>query len=230
MTRILQRFHEGLFRVLLLTFGLALAPSQAGATTAIAGKHIYILYPGVDSIWGSYIFVVNNDSPQPEKYTFPVMLPKETVDFQAQDVLSPDELKLGPDGGIIVDKIFPPGETLVQISFKMLGSQGTASATFTPPYPFETLGLFVWQDSFAVKGPDGMEVKKGVELSTRKFDTYTLTAGAVGVPIHYSFENVPEGRGRLWVMGGIVAAILFITAFTIAYYTKPQLIHSEEVV
>jgi len=225
----LVRGIQGFILVALLGLSFGSRGIAAGATN-VGGKHVFILYPGVDSIWGSYIFVVTNDSQQPEAFTFPVMLPKETVDFQAQDVLSPDELKLGPDGGVIVDKVFPPGETLIQISFKLPATESVGTATFTPLQPFQSLGLFIWQDSFVVKGPEGLEIQKGVNLSDRKFDTYTLSSGAVGKPIVYTFENVPEGRGRLWIIGGIVAAILFVTAFTIAFFTRPRLIHSEEVV
>lgn len=208
---------------------LALSP-VANAATGVGPKHVYILYPGVDAIWGSYIFVVTNDGPSPEQVIFPVMLPKETIDFQAQDTLSPQELKLGKDGGITIDKSFPPGETLLQVSFKLPASQGTSSATITAPYPYQSLGIFVWQDAFNVSGPPGLEIQKGVNLSGKVFDTYSMGAGEVGKTLAYSFDNVPEGRGRLWMVGGIFGGILLITGLTVAFYTRPKLLQSEEVV
>jgi hypothetical protein len=225
----LKSFFQKSLKALGLAFILA-SSSSAWATTLVGGKHVYILYPGVDAVWGSYIFVVENDSQAAEQYSFPVMLPKETIDFQAQDTLSPQELKLGTDGGITIDKSFPPGETLLQVSFKLPGTQGEALASFTPPYPFQSLGIFVLQDSFSVAGPAGLEIQKGINLSGRNFDTYTLNGGESGKSISYTIGNVPEGRGRLWIIGGIFAGILLITAVTIAYFTRPRLNESEVVV
>ncbi len=213
-----------------LTFASLAFSSIGQAAVGIGPKHVYILYPGVDAIWGSYIFVVANDGQAPEPFSFPVMLPKETVDFQAQDTLSPQELKLGKDGGITIDKTFPPGETLLQVSFKLPASEATSVATFTAPYPYQSLGIFVWQNSFDVKGPEGLEIQKGVNLSGKVFDTYSIGAGDVGKTLTYTFENVPEGRGRLWMVGGIFGVILLITALVVGFYTRPKLLQSEEVV
>ncbi|MBC7533320.1 MAG: hypothetical protein H7318_17245 [Oligoflexus sp.] len=210
-----------------LSWSFSVPPAQAAV--GVGPKHVYILYPGVDTIWGSYIFVVANDGQAPEQLTFPVMLPKETVDFQAQDTLSPQELKLGKDGGITIDKSFPSGETLLQISFKLPAAQGSSTATITAPYPYQSVGVFVWQDSFTVNGPAGMEIQKGVNLSGKIFDTYSIGAGEIGKTLSYTFENVPEGRGRLWMVGGIFGGILLITGLTVAFYTRPKLLQNEEV-
>ena len=201
----------------------------ASAATAVGPKHVYIVYPGQDTVWGSYLFVVNNDSQTPENFSFPVMLPKETIDFQAQDSLSPQELKLGTDGGVRIEKVFQPGETLLQVSFKLPAEEGQAAANFTAPYPYESFGVFVWQDTLEVGGPAGLEIQKGVNLSGRMFDTFTTGAGEQGKSITYTFKNVPEGRARLWIVGGIVGAILFIAGVSIAFYTRPKLNLNEDI-
>lgn len=215
------------WRLLLAMSSFALSAS-ALAGPSVGPKHVYIMYPGQDTLWGSYLFVVNNDSPTPESFSFPVMLPKETVDFQAQDSLSPQELKLGTDGGLRIEKLFQPGETLLQISFKLPADEGKASANFTAPYPFETFGVFVWQDTIDVKGPDGLDIQKGVNLSGRLFDTYSLGAGEVNKKVTFTFEKIPEGRKRLWVIGGIFAAIIFLAGLSIAFYTRPKLNLNED--
>lgn len=202
--------------------------SSLSAAVMVGPKHVYIVYPGQDTLWGSYLFVVLNDGQAPESYSFPVMLPKETVDFQAQDSLSPQELKLGTDGGLRIEKVFQPGETLLQISFKLPAEEGKATANFIAPYPFETFGVFVWQDTLNVQGPQGLDIQKGVNLSGRLFDTYSIGAGEVGKTITYTFEGVPEGRKRLWVIGGIFAAILFLAGISIAFYTRPKLNLNED--
>ncbi len=216
-----------------VTFVLTLAFILFGAKASMAAvqigpKHLYIAYPGVDKIWGSYLFVVNNDGAAPEAFSFPVMLPKNVTDFQAQDALSPNELKLGPDGGLIVEKTFQPGETMLQISFILPAEQGTATARFVPPHSYESFSVFVWQDALDVKGPPGLETQKGVNLSGRLFDTFALGAGEAGKPLEFTFERVPEGRQRLWIIGSIFGAILLIAGLSIAFYTRPKLNPNED--
>ena len=213
----------------LASLSLAMMAGISQAAPSVGPKHVYIVYPGQDTVWGSYLFVVNNDSPTPENFSFPVMLPKETIDFQAQDTLSPQELKLGTDGGIRIEKVFSPGETLLQVSFKLPADQGRATANFTAPYPFESFGVFVWQDTLEVNGPAGLDIQKGVNLSGRMFDTYSTGAGEQGKTITYTFDRVPEGRGRLWIIGWIVAAIIFIAGISIAFYTRPKLNLNEDI-
>lgn len=205
-------------------------PAMAGdaSPTYIGPKHVYIVYPGQDTLWGSYLFVVNNESQAPQNFSFPVMLPKETVDFQAQDSLSPQELKLGQDGGIRIEKVFQPGETLLQISFKIPAEEGKAKATFNPPYAYQSFGVFVWQDSIGVSGPPSLDIQKGVNLSGRLFDTYSIGAGEAGKTVVYEFDKVPEGRNRLWVIGWISAAVLFLAGISIAFYTRPKLTLQED--
>lgn len=197
--------------------------SSAFSAPTVGPKHVYIMYPGEDTLWGSYLFVVVNDGQTPESFSFPVMLPKETIDFQAQDSLSPEELKLGKDGGVYVEKVFPPGETLLQVSFKLPADEGRATANFTAKFPYETLGVFVWQDTLEVGGPQGLDIQRGVNLSGRLFDTYSLGAGEAGKSVTYTFDRVPEGRKRLWVIGIFFGAILIISGISIAFYTRPKL-------
>ncbi len=212
-----------------LGFLLALALSSlASATTMVGPKHVYILYPGVDAVWGSYIFTVLNDSQAPEHLAFSVMLPKETIDFQAQDTLSPQEISLGKDGGITIDKTFPPGETLLQVGFKLSANQGSGTATLKTAMPFESLGVFVWQNSFNVTGPEGVQIQKGVNLSGRNFDTYSLSNGEAGQSIVFHFDGIQEGRSRLWIIGWVFAGLLILIGLSTAYWTRPKV--AEEVV
>ncbi len=211
-----------------LFFALSVFASNLQAAVSVGPKHLYIFYPSQDKLVGSYLFVVNNDGNQPENYTFPVMIPKEITDFQAQDALSPNELKLGPDGGLQIEKLFQPGETMLQITFVLPASEGVALAKFTPPFSYESFSVFVWQDALDVRGPAGMDIQKGVNLSGRMFDTYSIGAGEVGKPVEITFERVPEGRKRLWVIGGIFGTILLLAGFSIAFYTRPKLNLNEE--
>lgn len=191
------------------------------ASVQMSGRHIFILYPGVDSVWGSYLFMVNNNGTQPERFSFPVMLPVETIDFQGQDSLGPNDLKLGSDGGLTIDKVFDPGDNLLNIGFKLPAKIGEGAFTVKSNSGFESLGIFVFEGKFLVNGPQ-LEVRKGVDFSGRNYDTYTATNGEAGKTYNFVFEGIPEGRGRLWIIGWIMAGFLLIIGFTLAAVTRPQ--------
>ncbi len=212
--------------LLIATIGFA---TQLQAAVAVGPKHLYILYPSQDKLIGSYLFVVNNEGTEPESYTFPVMLPKEITDFQAQDTLNPNELKLGTDGGLQIEKVFQPGETMIQVSFILPAADGEAIAKFTAPFNYESFSVFVWQDALDVKGPSAMDIQRGVNLSGRMFDTYSVGAGEAGKTVEFTFERVPEGRKRLWIIGGIFGTILLLAGLSIAFYTRPKLNLSEDI-
>lgn len=196
--------------------------SLALAGVSVSGRHVYILYPGLDAVWGSYLFLVKNDGTAPERFRFPVMLPKETIDFQAQDSLAPDELKLGEDGGLTIDKEFAVGESLINIGFKMPAQEGEASIQLREVQAFETLAFFVFEGKFRVEGAP-FEVKQNVDFSGRRYDTYTLTKGEGAASLNFVAKGLPEGRERLKIIAYILAGILGIGALSFAYKSRPKL-------
>jgi hypothetical protein len=202
-----------------LLFALSM---QAMAAVQVTNKHIFVLYPGVDSVFGSYIFMVTNDGTQAERYSFPVMLPTETIDFQAQEGLAPNELNLGQDGGLTIDKTFPPGDTLITIGFKVPAEVGTGRMTLKAAQAFESIGMFVFEGKFEISGP-GLDIRRNVDFSGRTYDTYTMNKGEGGKTYEVELQNIPEGRGRLWTIGWVAAAALLLIAGALAWFSRPQI-------
>jgi hypothetical protein len=200
---------------------LALA-AHATAAVQIGNKHIFVLYPGVDSVFGSYIFMVQNSGAAPVRLSFPVMLPTETIDFQAQEGLAPNELNLGSSGGLTIDKAFPPGDTLITIGFKSPAEVGQGRFTLKASEPFESVGIFVFEGKFQIKGLN-LDIRRGVEFSGRTYDTYTLSKGEPGKTYQMELQSIPEGRGRLWWIGGIFAGGMLLIALTLAWFSRPKL-------
>jgi hypothetical protein len=196
--------------------------TQAAYAVQLTNKHIFVLYPGVDSAFGSYIFMVQNPGAQAERLSFPVMLPTETIDFQAQEGLGPDELKLGPDDGLTIDKIFPPGDTLITIGFKVATDEGAGRMTIKAVQAFESFGMFVFEGKFQIAGPD-LEIRRNVDFSGRTYDTYTITKGMAGQSYQVEIQGIPEGRGRLWLIGWVFAGVLLLIALALAWFSRPQL-------
>ena len=213
---------KGILMSLSLVLSLAVMANQANAAVQVSGRHIFILYPGVDSVWGSYILLVQNSGNQPERFSFPVMLPTEMIDFQGQDSLGPNELKLGQDRGLTVDKVFDPGDNLLNIGFKLPATVGLSPLTIKPATGFETLSMFVFEGQFEILGSN-LEIRKGVDFSGRKYDTYTITNGEAGRSYDYTLRGIPEGRARLWIIGWIVGGAILLIALSLAWYTKPKL-------
>ncbi len=217
---------QGLKTFLLMLLCLA---GSASAEVAVSGRHVYILYPGVDAVWGSYLFLVSNTGTEPQHFNFPVLLPKETVDFQGTENLSQDELKLGPNGGLLIDKVFPPGDTLLNIGFQLPADKGSSPFTVSGNEAIDTLSLFVWQNSMQVEGKQ-LEIKKGVPFSGRFYDTYTVRNASAGETEVFTLTGVPEGRGRLWKIGWAAFALLCLVGITSAYLTRPKNLKAEEAV
>lgn len=210
-----------------ILLGAWLLPSSLSASVQISGRHVYILYPGLDSVWGSYLFMVNNNGSQAERFNFKVMLPAEVIDFQGQDSLGPEDLKLGPDGGLTIDKLFDPGDSLLNIGFKLPGKVGEAPISILATSQFATLGIFVFEGKFTISGPQ-LEIRKNVDFSGRNYDTYTTLNGELGKTYRFTIEGIPEGRGRLWLIGWIFAAILAGMALTFAWLSRPQITRGSE--
>jgi hypothetical protein len=208
-------------KVALTSLLLALS-MQAVAAVQVTNKHIFVLYPGVDSVFGSYIFMATNDGTQPERLSFPVMLPTETIDFQAQEGLAPNELNLGQDGGLTIDKAFPPGDTLITIGFKVPADVGSGRMTLKAAEAFESIGMFVFEGKFQISGPD-LEIRRNVDFSGRTYDTYTLNKGEGGKTYTMELQNIPEGRGRLWTIGWVSAVALILIAMSLAWFSRPKL-------
>ncbi|WP_141732117.1 hypothetical protein [Oligoflexus tunisiensis] len=205
------------FATLLLAFSM-----QAAAAAQVSNKHIFVLYPGVDSVFGSYIFMVQNPGEQPERLSFPVMLPTETIDFQAQEGLAPNELNLGADGGLTIDKTFPPGDTLITIGFKVPANLGTGNMTIKAGEAFESLGMFVFEGQFQITGPN-LDIRRNVDFSGRTYDTYTLMKGEAGQTYQLGLQGIPEGRGRLWIIGWVAGLALLVIAVALAWFSRPKI-------
>jgi hypothetical protein len=206
----------------MLFLAAVLMGQTASSAVQVTGRQIYILYPGLDSIWGSYLFMVQNTGSQPERFSFPVMLPAETIDFQGQDILGPGELKLGADGGLTIDKVFEPGDNLLNIGFKLPASMGDGPITLKATTAFDSIGLFVFEGLFTVSG-DNLEIKKDVDFSGRRYDTYSVTNGELGKTYKFEVQGIPEGRGRLWIIGWIFGGALLLISFALAWFSRPQL-------
>lgn len=206
-------------RIISLLFFLFLS-SSAFSSVQIEGRQVYILYSGLDSVWGSYLFMVSNTDAKPASAKFRVMLPEQTEDFEAQQGLVPMDIKLGDDGGLYVDKVFPAGDTLVTIGFKVPSYSGVADVTVKPMLDIPAFSYFVGKDSLKVEGSD-LEFLSDQYFSGKNYDTYTAVSLLPGKSYSVRVIGSPEGRYNYWLIGAVVGVILLLL-LVYAYFVRPE--------
>jgi hypothetical protein len=206
-------------------------PAPEGAPSIqLTPKHMMILRPGLDAIWGSYVFAVQNTGSEPASLSTEIMLPKETVDFQPQEGVKPEELSLS-DAGVRVNATFPNGVHIVSIGFKVDARFGGATLTLTPPTEVQSFTLLVPRSGgVEVKAP-GLVVASGGDAPDPQYQAY-VNQGPISPAQAFKVEiaGLPEGRHRLWLLGGVAAAVLLLGAGFFAWRTRPQLAADESAI
>jgi hypothetical protein len=218
----LLRTKGPLREFLIVLFGLLATPVWAAVT--VTPRHLIILRPGLDSIYGSYIFAVHNDSEKSERLKTRVMLPKETLDFVPQEGLEPTEIALGTDGGVNVEKDIPKGVHVLGVGFKVDGRYGKTKLSLTPEGEIRSLTILVPRDTSVDLLAPGLKVATGADADDPQYRAFVnadpLSAGA---PFVVEVSGLPEGRARLWLTGGVIAACMVLGAAFLAFRTRPKI-------
>lgn len=206
---------------LLLSILVAANPLKAELT--VRERHIILLYPGLDSLWGNYIFMLSNTGDEAVQHRMPLLMPQETVDWQAGQGIAPAEIKLQDGGGLVLDKAVPPGNHLMSLGFKLAASGGSTSFTLKPGIDMDMLGVFLPQDSELVMTGGDYRKEENFPFSGKVYDAYTILGAEAGREISSSVAGIPEGRGEYWILGWILTAVLLLVAGVASYLTRPKL-------
>ena len=203
-----------------LLFGFA----AAAATPAVdmSSRHVYILEGGVDQVWGTYFFLAENPHKQPTEASFTVMLPQETTDWRVQEGIDPENIQLGPNGGLVAKQRFAAGSTLVRISFMAKGKLGSVPLTLTTPIQIDDLRFLAPKGGLQLSG-SGFVPQDDVQMGHGLFSGLNMTEVAAGTTVNVSVTGIPEGRLRYWIIGSSLIAVLLLTSLLLALTTKPKL-------
>ena len=98
-------------------------PQTSLAEVVLMPKQLIILKPGTDRVLGTWVAAVNNHGTSPESFSVPVLMPRDVKDFQAIEGVTSEEIQLG-QAGLVVQKSFPPGVSVLSIGFMMPASSG----------------------------------------------------------------------------------------------------------
>ena len=222
-----KKISTGLLVVLL--WGGIGAPSGAAAESAtgrifLGERHLVMLKPGIDTVWGTVIFAVVNEGAVPRKSKFYIMVPKETVDFAAQEGVLPAELQQDAAGLLFVEKEFAPGTNVVGVGFTISAKSGDAKVTFTgPPGDARQVAIlsspgFLTLSGMGIRRAGAEEGLPATGYEQYFFDKPLAADDVVAVAV----SGIPEGRRNFWVMGGGVAGIIFLLGGALAIKTKEQ--------
>jgi hypothetical protein len=183
-----------------------------GQEIGLTARHIVIITSDGEGIMGTYFFAVQNRSAVPTRFRCPIMLPKESDDFQAQDGFRQEELEL--DGRqVILNKEFPPGLTLLGIGFHTKAALfGDDVLTFTLPSAIKEFSLAVPSASSLVleSGQFRPGLPAMLAASTyRGLLSENLVAGEVRQIV---VKGIPKVRHYLYCIAAACALLLLVGA------------------
>jgi len=208
-------------------FFFAVVPS-ATAQIGVSGRHMMVIEPGVERVVGSYMFGVVNAYSEPKEYTFDVLLPKETLDFGPQDGLSKDDIKLSPDGKVMIKKTFPPGFSYIAVGF-MAGINGErGSLNFNTSYDMQEIS-FITSASSLKMSSDGMVNGTPENLNKKSFKgIITQNVIPKGTKIVVNLDGLVKGRGDFIILGAVFSVLVLAFVLILAIKTRPKDKHQSE--
>jgi hypothetical protein len=199
------------------------------AQVAIAPRQMWVLKPGQDRVFGTWVAAVMNKSLKAETFRLPVLLPENVGDFQVSEGVAQSELKLETDG-LWIEKNFEPGVNVVSLSFMVPAFAGKTKINATTRSDVGELtvmtpaGMMSMSSSFfkaAQSEPMEGQTRYNVMVSTKfvaKGDSWAIDV-----------IGVPEGRLLLWVLGGVFGGVLVVGA-SLMYWRTRKLEDLNEVV
>lgn len=209
-------------KLLLLLSFVVFAPSSF-AEIYVTSKHLIILRTGIDTVWGSYVFAVNNKNATPSSLKVNIMMPSQMTDFYPQEGVTKDEVLL-TDSGLMVEKEFAPGVNVVSIGFRVPSKFGRAEVSFKPQMDIDSFTLLVARGSGTEIQSDGLVIGNDEERPDPQYQPYvSKSVLKTGETFTINVSGVPEGRLTLWISGGITGGCILIFGLLLALRTRPRI-------
>jgi len=204
--------------------GLLVSGPVAQAEVYVTPKHLVILRGALDTLYGSYIFALQNTGEVAETYKTPVTLPMEKDDWATQEGLDPSEVSLSSTSSLIVEKKAEPGVNLLGIDFKVPASFGHTTLTFKPEVTIESMIVLVPRgSSVSIESSRFVPADSSQAPDPQYVPWHSSGPLAAGEEVKIDVYGLPEGRARLWIVGSGVAALLLVLAGVVAWRTRPKI-------
>lgn len=206
--------------ILFIFLGLS---TSAFATLELSEKHLIILRAGIDSLWGDYVFSIQNNTPTPQPTKIPLFLPAETVDFKAIEGIVDADLRLDTErGAVILAKAFAPGATVVNVGFKVEAEAGEGTLTFTAAQHLPSVNVLYEGEILTVEADSLLptELPKIAHVDYQALHTqHPLN---IEEEMVIKVTGVPLGRKIIHVYAVIFAIILLLSTLWLGIKTAPR--------
>lgn len=206
------------FILLALLFAL---PVQA--EIALSEKHLIILRAGLDSIWGDYIFSVQNSQSELQQAEVALFLPRETIDFKAVEGVTAADMRVDAQHGVVtMQKEFPHGSTLVNVAFKVMAEDGTATLNWHARHSLASLNIMYEHDIIEVFA-DKLETTELPRIADVHYRAlHTPQALSKGDNLQIQVRGIPQGRTQLHLFAVVFTVILLASAVYLSIRTRPR--------
>jgi hypothetical protein len=207
---------------LLMSLASMAAFSDSGwAQVGVAPRQMWILKPGQDSIYGTWIAAVMNKGVKPEKFRLAVLLPQGVTDFQPREGVVKEDVRLEADG-LWIEKMFEPGVNVVTFSFMTQASGGVAKIEARARGDIGELSVMTPSRMLKLASgffnPGQSEFQEaGIQYDVIVSSKFIMTGDSWAIDI----SEVPEGRALLWFLGVALGLLLLVGAGLSAWITRP---------
>lgn len=202
---------------------LSVLASPVAAEIALSKKHLIILRAGLDSVWGDYIFSVQNTQQESQRADIALFLPRETVDFKAVEGVTAADLRVDArHGTVTMQKEFPAGVTLVNVAFKVTAQDGAAVLNWTATQTLASVNVMYEHEVIEVTS-DRLELTHLPRIADVHYRAlHTTQALKAEDSLRVQVRGIPQGRARLHLFAVVFAVILLISTVYLAIRTRPR--------
>jgi hypothetical protein len=188
-------------------------PEKKKESIGFTPSHIVIVQTDAEHIWGAYYFAINNSFSVGKEFTATLRMPKESIDFQAADGLSNENISILADGVLSVRKLFKPGLSLQGIQFKVPVKKDSDNIlTIVPVQDVQQFYIATPQSELLHFSGSGFESGIPPMLAGGNYSGIKGLNISAGTEVKISITGFPGGRRPFFIMGACVGILLLLIA------------------
>ncbi len=182
-------------------------------------RQLLVLKPGLDEVYGTWVAAVNNKTKTQQHVRVSALIPRETIDVHPLEGVSNGEWKLD-EAGLWIEKEFGEGVNVISFSFRTAARYGVNTLNFRVGSPISELMVMTPTGMMTIAGRDlvvaGSDHQDSQGYTVMKVQRPIMAGDAVA----FDIEGVPEGRGRLWIVGAAFGLLMFWGAVVMTRRTR----------
>lgn len=208
-----------MFRKILLL--LLLFPSTLLASISTTPSHIVLVQTDATNIWGVYYFAVHNKFTVEKEFITQIRLPRESIDFQAGEGLTNDNISILEDGVLKIHKTYKVGLSLQAVQFKVPVKKDSENVlSIEPVQDIAQLYIATPQSELLSFSASGFE--KGIPpmLEGSNYTGIFSHKISAGQRVKVTLSGFPGGRFPFFVMALCMGLLLFAAAALLSVRTS----------